>query len=717
MTQAGLILGTAAYMSPEQAKGKPVDRRSDIWAFGCVLYEMLSGRRAFGGDDVTETLAEVIKSHPDWSALPDATPTSLCRVIARCLAKDSRERLRDIGDVRLLLDDVGVDDVRADTSAGSTALWRRAIPFAATIAVTGAVVFGIDRLRTPGSVPPEVVRFSIALGPESTGADALLPVHSGETHDFVLAHDGRAILYNATFAGSGRQVVAIRRFDHSKGMPVTGSDGDGAPFVSPDGKWLGFVDAPEIKKVPLAGGAALTVTRLQGAATATWLETGTIVFSSNRGLLSVPDTGGEPRQVTTIDASLGETYHRWPVAVSGSVVAFVTITGDPRTARLALADTASGRITRSELPGTYPRPLSDRALVYAGLNGSLHIVPIDAKQLAFTGSPTTLPERVNIKSSAAAAFDVGRDGRLIFAPNVPGLSNRSLVWVDRQGKEVPLTAPPRAYFYARVSPDGQRLSLDIRDENQDIWTWDTRGTLSRVTRSSESEQYGLWTPDGQWLIYATTQQGKQTLYRARANGIGSPELIAEVAGAYPNAVTADGKQIIFRSEVGTKGANDLLTISIDGEHAIKPLIATEFDELNAAVSPDGRWVAFQSNLSGRMEIYVRPFPDVNAGQWTVSTGGGLKPAWGPDGRELFYISFDNKFMVVPLTTGASLAPGAPRVLFETSPYLAQGAGRNYDVSRDGQRFVMIKNAAIDSGDVINVTLNWAADVTGARTTR
>jgi serine/threonine-protein kinase len=451
----------------------------------------------------------------------------------------------------------------------------------------------------------------------------------------------------------------------------------------------------------------------QIVSSATWLTDGTIVYGVERGgLFAVQDDAGTSRQLTTLDAAAGDTAHIWPSAVPHArAVIFVTASGDPlRSGKLAVLDVTTGRVERSDLMGTSPRVLPTGHVVYAAADGALQIVGFDAKRLRFTGPPASLPDRIGMKSSGQASFDVGPDGRLAYS--VPGVqdSDRTLVWVNRSGGETPVDAPPRAYYYARVSPDGAHLSLDIRDQDQDVWVWDSR-TLGKVTRGQEPDQYGLWTPDGKYLIYRSVRDGKTGLYRTRVDGVGDPELIVDSVGAYPNAVTADGKQVIFRSAVGSKGANDLYIASIEGDRSVRPLIATEFDEYNAEISPDGRWIAFQSNRSGHDDVYVRPFPDVTAGQWPVSPGGGVKPVWAPGGRELCYLAPDGKLMSVPVSTASGFVPDPPVVLFDASHNFAQGAGRNYDISRDGTRFVMVRNPTNpDVADVIHIVLNWAGDI-------
>jgi serine/threonine-protein kinase len=292
--------------------------------------------------------------------------------------------------------------------------------------------------------------------------------------------------------------------------------------------------------------------------------------------------------------------------------------------------------------------------------------------------------------------------------------DRSVVWVDRTGRETPIPAPPRTYYYARLSPVDERLSLDVRDDQSDVWIWDPRGTLTRLTAGEGADEYGLWTPDGSHVISTSTVGGKNGMFTSRADITGSPDLILERPGSYPNAITPDGKELIFRSAVESKGSNDLFMVSLGGEKKVRTLIGTQHDELNAAISPDGKWIVYQSNLSSKMEIYVSAYPDVASGQWTISTAGGNEPVWSPTGRELFYIAADGKLMAVPFTASPRFTPRAPVPLFDTSSYFFGGVGRNYDVAKDGKRFVMVKDPQSSGGASypITIVLNWGAEVTG-----
>jgi serine/threonine-protein kinase len=722
-TQLGMILGTAAYMAPEQAKGRSVDRRADIWAFGVVLFEMLTGRRAFDGDDVSDVLASVLKTEPDWTKLPADLPAPMRRLLGRCLEKDPRRRLRDIGEGMLQLDDglsfpampvpAGMSSpaMPVSTPGGSPvarpAWWRRALPIAATALATAGVMSGVWFLLKPAPAQPGVVRFDYL--PRAEAAPATTATHP----DVAISPDGHTLVHVAQL-GSGMQLY-VRRMDQLDSVALRGADVAVGPFFSPDGQWLGFVESgstSRVKKVGILGGPPTVVAQLRTAAFgAAWLTDGTIVLgAAEGGLLRVSENGGEAAALTTMDAAQGDTTHRWPSVVPGtSLVLFAgAASGGFSTAFIGVVDVKTGKTTRLKLSGSMPHYLGSGHLVFVTAEGALRAVPFDIDRLEVRGSAVPLVEGIGVKPNGAANFALAGNGTLVYTHGFGLLSNRSIVWVDRAGRETPIQAPPRNYYYARVSPNGVRLSLDIRDQELDVWIWDDRA-LMRLTADREQDQYGLWTPDSQQLVIQSARSQKAGLYVVRADGVGTPRLIAERATAFPNAVTPDGKSVIFRAS--TTGKNDLFIVPLDGTGQAKTLLATEHDELNAAISPDGKWMAYQSDLQGRMDIWVRPFPNVNDGQVLVSTGGGSEPVWGRTG-ELYYLSTDNKIMAVEMSPGRELAPKTPTMLFDASPYFFGGLGRNYDVSPDGKRFVMVKNPSGQTGsNPLTVVLNWATELT------
>jgi serine/threonine-protein kinase len=724
-TQLGVVLGTAAYMSPEQARGKAVDRRADIWAFGAVLYEMLTGRRAFEGDDISDVLASVLKTEPDWSALPADLPSAMRRLLRRCLEKDARKRLRDLSEGMLQLDEElsgaisSATAIRAGDAAASAAavqapsrpLWRRALHGAALV-IVAAAIGAVGWLRPVPESPRERIAFTHTPDPGAT----LFTTQAAA--DLAISRSGRVFVYTAGTPANSRLV--LRRFDSVDGAFVRGGEAAVNPFLSPDEDWIGFLGTPDrmlIKKVAVSGGPTATVAKVPSQVFgAAWLADDSILAGTQSGLWRVPPGGGEPIQVTELDKSRNETGHMWPAEIPGTdAVLFVAAHGMPMTTgKLAAVDLETRQIVRFDIAGVRPRYVHTGHIVFANADGTLRAVEFDRHRLQTAGNPIPVVEGVTVKASGAANFDIAGDGRIVYGAGGPQFAARSITWVDRTGRETPIPAPLRSYFYARVSPtDGARLSLDIRGEGSDIWIWDARGTLTKLTSNDGIDQYGLWMPDGRQVIFASEVAGKLGIFKSRADGIGVPELLVEREIAFPNAVTPDGKSIVFRAGAGNR--NDLFVVSTGGDGKAAPLVATQHNEQNAAISPDGRWLAYESDLSGRSEVYVRPFPDVNSGQWTVSTGGGSEPVWARNGREIFYVSLDTKLMAAGFTETPSITLTAPRMLFDASAYFFGGVGRNYDVGRDG-RFVMVKNAP-DEGlrtRPIHVILNWAEELKAGR---
>jgi hypothetical protein len=583
MTSMGVILGTAAYMSPEQAKGRPADKRSDVWAFGCVLFEMLTRKRAFEGEDVSDTLASVLKGEPGWSALPGEVPVSIRTLLTGCLAKDPRQRIADLSVALFVINHQGsvVPPGHAPIPDSGQRARRAALVVTAVVVVGLASGYGGWTLKR--TAPRAVTRSTITL-PRGDNFS-----HTG-VHVVALSADGSRLVYTANLR------LYMRSMDQLEATPIGGTEGgqDTAgrnPFFSPDGQWK--------------------------------------------------------------DARYVPTGH----------------------------------------------------LVYA-LGGTVLAVAFDVTTLAVTGGAVPLVEDV-AQLNVTAHFAISSEGALVYVPGnavAGGPPKRTLVWVDRQGREDPIKAPPRAYFYPRLSPDGTRVALDLRDQEQDIWIWDlARETLTRLTLGPTFEQYGVWTHDGRAVIFSSSQFGgpsaPRSLFRQASDGTGTIEQLTQGAVAqFASAVTPDGTAVIFREEtppkkLGDRPGTDLFLLPLVGERRPRPLVQTPADELNAEVSPDGHWLAYQSNESGRHEIYVRPFPNVDAGKRQVSTSGGTQPLWARNGRELFYASM-GALMRVPLTMGSTFEPGTVTKLLD-GPYLLApppALGRMYDVSPDGRRFLMMKES-------------------------
>jgi len=575
----------------------------------------------------------------------------------------------------------------------------------------------------PSPAPAEVVQFSYT---PSAGTD--FRVLSFSSRELAISPDGRTLVWVALAKVGGVPGLHLGRFDASESVALRGGEDAIGPFVSPGSDWVGFVSGQNpraLVKLSIQGGGSIPIaTAPSPVLGASWAVDGTIVFGTQGGgLFTVPDGGGEPVALTTPDRTLGEDHHLWPSVIPGtSAVLFVTHGGGVapiQTGQLAVVDRKDGRIVRLKLAGVSPRYVPSGHIVYATTDGSITAVPFDVSRLQITGNPVPIVQGIPVKPSGAADFDVAADGRVVYARGSGGpTGDRTLAWVDLKGKETPIQSDARSYTYARVAPGGDRLSLDIRDQQQDVWVLEPRGTLTRLTSSDGSDQYGLWMPDGKHVVLysATSGTHKGGLYVVQADGTGQSQLLYEAppdAGSpFPNAVSPDGKALIFR--VAGSSKNDLFVLNLEGDHAVTPLIATEHDELNAAFSPDGRWIVYESDLSGRSEVYVRPYPDVNASQVTLSTAGGFKPVWSPSGREVFYVSAAGRMMSVAVDATRGFTAAAPVELFDMSGFFLGAVGRNYDVAPDGKRFVMVKEPTDRSGAVsvnqFTVVLNWAEDL-------
>ena len=715
-TQMGVILGTAAYMSPEQARGKAVDRRVDIWSFGAVLFEMLTGTRAFAGADVSLTLAKVLEREPLWDLLPDTTSPSLRNLLERCLEKEPRQRVQAVGDVRLAMEGAFETSVNppVQTGAAQLQLWQRPIPAAlAALAVAATASLTVWALIGPAASPADLMRFVIA-PPESAPL-----AFSGFGRDVVISGDGRLIAYNGTSPNGAIPQINLRPIDQVDGAALRGSVQGIAPFFSPGGEWVGFynTDADALQKVSIFGGPAVTLTQTPMVLGASWGADDQIIFGttsgayggSGPGLFRLSGEGGQPEPLTTLDVEQGETSHTWPFIIPGrDAVLFVIGAGTPLvTGQLAVLDLATGTVSRLGVAGVSPHYVSTGHLVYAVEDGSVRAVPFDIDSLEVKGNPVSLIEGVAVQNTGAANFSVSDNGRLVYASGGSGTAAlRSLVWVDREGREEAIAAPPHNYLDPWISPDGTRVVLDVRDEENDVWVWDLAGeTLSRLTFDAGRDHAGHWTVDGKDVLFASDRDGAFSVYRKAADGTGITERLTEGTDRLaPEAVTPDGMELITRAFVPGR-ETDLIVVSLDGDPTMKTILGTDFAERNAALSPDGAWMAFESNSSGQYEVYVRPYPEVESGQWLISARGGEEPGWSPDGDELFYRT-SNRMMAVSVETDSGFTFGTPRTLFE-GPYRNRD-GRTYDVAPDG-RFLMVSGAqGSDSAQPleINVVVNW-----------
>ena len=610
-TRAGVILGTAAYMSPEQAKGKSVDRRADVWAFGAVLYEMLTGKRPFVGDDISETLAAVLRAEPEWDALPAELSTTLRSFLTRCLEKDPKRRVRDIGDVRLAME--GAFDVAAPLSSEASASRRVGWPAIGAALVFGGVIAGIAVWSLKPEAPRPLVR-SVVNPPA-------MPPNLGPVDvDVAITPDGARIVYPALV--DGRQLV-VRVLNELEATPLTGlGDGVRGPFVSPDGNWVGYFAGNVLRKVSILGGPPVTICTVPGGPRGgSWGPDDTIVFATNTasGLWRVSAGGGEPEELTTPEPGAGD--HLWPeILPNGEAVLFTIIDGPVANAQVAVLSLASGESKILIPGGSNPRYAPTGHIVY-GVGGTLRAVGFDLERLEVTGDPVPVLEGVATKNSGAANFGMSQSGFLAYITGAAGYgATYTLVWVDREGREEALAAEPRPYRDPRVSPDGTRLAVVALDQDIDTWIWDfDRETLTRLTFDPGTDAAPRWSPDGLRVAFGSRRghDGDFNLFWKAADGTGTVERLTESASRQlPCAFSPDGMMLVFE-ETHPETGTDLYVRhlrSSDAEGKTEPLLATEFNEQRADISPDGRWLAYQSNASGQAEIYVRPFPNVDAGR-------------------------------------------------------------------------------------------------------
>jgi len=685
-TQAGIILGTAAYMAPEQARGKPVDRRADIWAFGCVLYEMLAGRRAFDGESVSDILAAVLKTEIDWNALPETTPRSIRAILLRCLDKDARRRLRDIGEARIAIEDaIAQPEAQPSVQAERAAPLWRVLPWclAGVLATAVLVAFWAPWRQPPR---PETLRKLEV----SIGADASLMRRPATA--VVLSPDGKMLAFvtgelnNPRARASGQ--LFVRRLDQATATPLAGTEGAVGPFFSPDGQWIGFTADQKLKKVSVSGGAAITLCdRGPSSLSGSWAEDGNIFFNkptigplagSDTGLLKVRSEGGKLEPLTTLDKGAGETQHAWPQALQGGKAVLYT-------ARAGRGPWEDASIIAQALPAG-PRKVVHRGGFHARYLPSGHLVymhrvtlfaaPFDPEKLEMTGSPVPVLESVLTDSlTGGAQFAFANDGTAVYSPGSDPSGGLSLLWLDREGKTEPLRSVPARYSFLRFSPDGTRLAMVIGEglPKSDVWVYEwERDTLSRLTSEPGQNVFPVWTPDGRRISYTNDPgTGAMNIFWKRADGTGEAQRLTEgntrqSAGSWHPG----GKMLAFYE--GTESVrSDIMILPMDGDEATgwkpgkpTPFMTTPFSsEITPAFSPDGRWLAYSSNETGQFEIYVRPFPGPG-GKWQISSGGGSTPTWSLAAKELLYWS-GPKIMVCPYTVaGDSFRAERPRAWTE-----------------------------------------------------
>ena len=605
-TRQGVILGTAAYMAPEQAKGKTVDRRADVWAFGAVLYEMLTGQQAFPGEDVTEILAAVVRAEPDWNWLPANTSAAIRTLLRRCLAKDVRQRLQHIGEARFALEHVGDAPAEAVLAQGGGAFGRRALLLALGCLLVGIIVAGLavwNLKPAPARPAQPVSRVVIPLS-----LNEQLANNTGTL--LALSVDGTQLAY---VAGSSQRIY-LRAFDALEAKPLPGTEGAQSPFFSPDGQWIGFFAAGKLKKVSVNGGTVLTLCDAPNSRGGAWGANDIIVFAPlNVGSLSqVSAAGGAPQPLTKLKES--EFSHRWPQFLpDGKTVLYAIGPGGSDDTQIAAYRLNTGEQKVVIRGGTYPWYVPTGHLVYYRA-GTIMAVPFDTARLAVLGTPAPVIEGVMSSTGNAlgAQFSISSRGSLVYVSGGPeGGAELTLVWVDRKGLAQPLPASPHAYGNPRLSPDGRQVALDITEGGkEDIWIYDlARDALTRLTFEGFNS-FPVWTPDGKRVAYRSQRAGGYNMYWTPADGSGAEERLTTAAGGWnltPSSFSPDGRALVY-NQTDPKTSYDLWMLPMQGERKPQPFLQTPFNERAPRLSPDGRWLAYVSDESGRYEVYVRPFP-------------------------------------------------------------------------------------------------------------
>jgi serine/threonine-protein kinase len=713
-TLPGVILGTAAYMSPEQARGKPVDKRTDIWAFGCVLYELLAGKQAFqargsglgvrdsgNADTIPDILARVLQAEPDWSALPANTPWRVKVLLRRCLEKDKTLRLRDAGDARLDLSEALTSPVPVSpTPVPQIAAWRR--PVAIGMAAAGLIVLsGIAtwylRPTAPAGIQT-VSRFVIPLLLDESFAPWDCPTVAMSPHGNFLAY--------VTVRG-GRHQLYVRAMDSLETRAIPGIERRvHSPFFSPDGQWLGFWADGELKKISTTGGSSISLARIEFCG-ATWGADDNILLGMGQGLSRIAATGGTPQNLTAADSANGESQYFFPEFLpGGKAMLFTVVTSD---ANYDEAQIVVQRLDTRErhvlIQGaSHAQFIPTGHLVYAKA-GKLLAAPFDLGRLEITGSAVTVVEGLMRTQQGFSQFFISPAGSLAYVQGeLQEESLRTLVWVDRSGKEQPLGAPARAYLQPRISPDGRTIVSEIEQgTTHDVWTYNvSRGVVTRLTFNGDSH-WPSWTPDGRRISFASGPN--RNLFWKPADGSRAEERLTTGELRHNAASWSPDGQTLAYSEEHPDTGLDLWILQIQGDRKPRAFLQTRFNETLPSFSPDGRWLAYVSDESGQNEVYVQPFPGPD-GKWQISIEGGQEPVWARNGRELFYRS-GNRIMGVNIATQPGFSAGRPELLFETQ-YVPRAGGRaNFDVSPDGQRFLMIQPVEPEQAATqIHMVLNW-----------
>ena len=704
MTDAGVILGTAAYMSPEQATGGQTDKRTDVWAFGCVLYEMLTGTRAFGGDDVSDILTAVLREEPEWHRLPAAVPTSVRALIEGCLQKDRRQSVAEMSAARFLLGDQQINAAISRPISSRLSLWRRAAPFAATAVIAAGIATWVMRPSSSGD-PTNVhaARFPVAT-PRGTSFGTREQLISP-----AISPDGNWLVFRVL--RQGEPILAVRELDSLDARVLTGTEGARFPFWSADSLTIAFFAGGKLKTktIGAAGGPIQTICNVAVGSGGTWSRRGVIVFADgSSGLFKVPAKDGQPSALTTLQKN--ETSPRFPQFLPDGrrFLYFVA----PDAVYLGSIDSGSSvRVLTSDFGARYAPP----GYLFFHKDGTLFAQRFDSDYARVMGDPVPVGEGLlAFPGSGETPFSISDNGVLVYATNPP--DNVKLAWVDRAGRPIQTVGPFPFGRYAspELSPDGKRIAMESVPasrtsaapwSNQDVWVFDDRGASTQLTFDPAADEHPIWSPDSSRVAFRSRRPAAAGLYQKVATNAKPEELLVRGEDLFPWDWSSKG--IVYDS--GGQDA-DLWFIPIEGDRKPYALVEDPSMQVAARFSPDEHWFAYQSNELGRPEIFVKSFPP-SAAKWRVSTEGGSQPRWRRDGKELFYLAADGRLMTVPIALGSlTFRPDVPQPLFQTGLHTLYPRLRAFGVSNDGDRFLITVPEDPGATPSIVVVSNWQAQL-------
>ena len=716
-TAIGMILGTAAYMSPEQARGKPVDRRTDVWAFGCLLYEMLTGEKAFAGEDFAETLAAIVRGEPDWSRLPANLPPAVRVLLTRCLIKDRAERLSDMSVVRFLMSESALTlshPSHATVATAPAAARRRIAPLVlATAALAVIATFGVTRWLLPADTGKGegVAHVSIVLPDDvELGSTNLLPL--------ALSNDGARVAFVGLHGGKTQ--IYVRTLNEPVAKALDGTEGGDGPFFSPDGQWIAFFAGSKLRKIAVGGAALQTLADAAFHRGGDWGPDGYIYFAPTNmsGIWRVPEGGGPATEVTRRNLKSGEISHRWPHLIAGTNTLVFGVWTGPGDDEHQVAMQTIGAAEHYVLVrgGDAPRYAAKPGLLLYTHLGELFRVPWRPPQTDLGKAvPVATSEHPSdgIGNEGCGNYAVSDDGSLIYLEGGRTRTPTRLVWIDRTGALQPASLPERNYENVVISPDGTRAIVQIREGVTGLWMYDfSRNTLTPIGSNTFSSQAPLWTADGTRVIYRGTREGSRNLYWRPVDGSSDEERLTTKADVShtPTSVTPDGRWLAF-TETGAReqGGVEVWVMRLDGDHTPKRLFASPAGESDGQLSPDGKWIAYHAPVSSREEVYVAPFPGPGARR-QVSTDGGNEPLWSSDGRELFFQNGD-KLMGVTVTPGAAFSASAPHLVHEGRFYKTINGNTSFSVTRDGKRFLRLQQVVPDRAIThFELVMNWLSEL-------